>query len=90
MNVDKIKAPILLIHGQDDNNTGTFPMQSERFYAALKGQGVPSKLVLLPYESHGYVAFESIMHTLYEQDVWLEQYVKNNKKNSDNGGSGGK
>jgi len=76
MNAHKIKAPLLLIHGEDDNNTGTFPMQSERFYAALKGHGVPCQLVVLPYESHGYEAYESIMQTLYEQDEWLERYVK--------------
>lgn len=71
MQADKIKKPLLLVHGEEDNNTGTFPMQSERMYAALKGQGAPCRLVILPHESHGYRAYESIMHTLYEMDAWL-------------------
>ena len=55
---------------------GTFPMQSERFYAALKGHGAPSKLVILPHESHGYRARESVMHTLYEMDEWLQRFCE--------------
>ena len=74
---DKLKAPILLIHGQSDNNTGTFTMQSERLYTALKGNGGTVRLVLLPYESHGYVAKESILHQAWETWQWLEKYVKN-------------
>ena len=72
---DKIKKPLLLIHGEADNNTGTFPMQSERFYQALKGHGGTARLVLLPHESHGYAARESIMHTLFEMDRWMETYI---------------
>lgn len=77
---DKIKAPLLLIHGEADNNAGTFPMQSERFYNALKGHGATTRLVILPNESHGYLARESVLHTLWEQDRWLEKYVKNKKE----------
>lgn len=73
----EIKTPLLLIHGEADNNSGTFPMQSERFYAALKGHGATTRLVMLPYESHGYRARESVMHTLWEMNEWLEKYVKN-------------
>eukprot|EP00850_Spirogloea_muscicola_P015508 SM000119S25651 [mRNA] locus=s119:274744:280961:+ [translate_table: standard] len=73
MLANKIKKPLLLIHGEDDNNTGTFPMQSERFFAALKGHGAPCRLVLLPHESHGYRGRESVMHTLAEMDAWLEE-----------------
>jgi len=72
---DKIKKPILLVHGEEDNNPGTFPMQSERFYQALKGHGAPCRLVLLPHESHGYRARESVLHCLYEQDQWMEKYA---------------
>lgn len=78
---DKIKEPLLLIHGEADNNSGTFPMQSERMYAALKGHGATVRLVMLPHESHGYQARESIMHTAWEMDQWLEKYVKNRKEN---------
>jgi len=77
---DKMKTPLLLIHGEADNNSGTFPMQSERYFNALKGFGAPARLVLLPKESHGYSAIESILHLLWEQDQWLEKYVKNKGK----------
>jgi len=77
MHADKIHDPILLIHGTADNNSGTFPMQSERFYNALKGLGATARLVMLPSESHSYRARESIMHVLWETDRWLEKYVKN-------------
>lgn len=76
---DKIKAPILLIHGMDDENSGTFPIQSERLYNAIKGHGGTTRLVFLPKEFHGYRAKESILHTLWEMDQWLETYVKNKK-----------
>ena len=79
MHADKMKTPILLIHGGNDNNSGTFTLQSERYFAALKGLGAPARLVILPLESHGYAAKESILHTLWEQDQWLEKYVKNRK-----------
>lgn len=77
MNAHTMKTPLLLIHGEDDNNSGTYPMQSERYFNALKGLGAPVRLVMLPKESHGYAAKESIMHMLWEQDQWLEKYVKN-------------
>ncbi|UOQ79310.1 alpha/beta hydrolase family protein [Hymenobacter sp. 5414T-23] len=74
---NKIKTPILLIHGEADNNSGTFPIQSERFYNALKGHGATVRYVVLPAESHGYAARESIMHMLWEMNSWLDKYVKN-------------
>ncbi|MBZ0242555.1 MAG: prolyl oligopeptidase family serine peptidase [Bacteroidales bacterium] len=77
MNADKMKYPLLLIHGEADNNSGTYPMQSERYFNALKGLGATVRLVVLPKESHGYRAKESILHLLWEQDEWLEKYVKN-------------
>ncbi len=76
MYADKMKHPLLLIHGADDNNTGTFTMQSERYFNALKGFGAPARLVILPKESHGYAAKESVLHVLWEQDQWLEKYLK--------------
>lgn len=77
MHADKISEPILLIHGEADNNPGTFPIQSERFYNALKGHGATARLVMLPHESHSYRARESVMHMLWETDRWLNKYVKN-------------
>ena len=77
MHADKMKTPLLLVHGEADNNSGTYPMQSERYFNALKGLGGPARLVMLPKESHGYRAKESIMHVLWEQDQWLEEHVKN-------------
>ncbi len=73
---DKIKTPILLIHGEADDNQGTFPIQSERFYEALKGQGATVRLVWLPLEAHGYAAHESLQHMLWEMNRWLDTYVK--------------
>ena len=77
MHAEKMKTPLLLIHGEADNNSGTYPMQSERYFNALKGLGAVTRLVMLPKESHGYRAKESVLHTLWEQDQWLEKYVKN-------------
>jgi len=79
MHADKMKTPLLLIHGEDDNNSGTYPMQSIRYFNALKGLGAVVRLVMLPKESHGYRSKESIYHVLWEQDQWLEKYVKNKK-----------
>jgi len=73
---DKIKTPLLLIHGDADNNTGTFPLQSERLFSAMKGLGGTVRYVSLPFESHGYSAKENILHMLWETDQWLEKYVK--------------
>lgn len=76
---DKIKTPMLMIHGDADNNAGTFTLQSERMFQAIKGLGGVSRLVLLPNESHSYAAKENIFHMLWEMDTWLEKYVKNKK-----------
>jgi dipeptidyl aminopeptidase/acylaminoacyl peptidase len=77
MYAHKIKTPLLLIHGEADNNSGTFPVQSERLYQAIKGNGGTVRFVSLPLESHGYQARESIEHTLYEMITWFDRYVKN-------------
>jgi len=71
-----IKAPILLIHGEADDNSGTFPIQSERFYAALKGAGATVRYVTLPNEPHGYRGRESTGHVLWEMTTWLDRFVK--------------
>jgi dipeptidyl aminopeptidase/acylaminoacyl peptidase len=76
MHAEKVDEPILLIHGDSDNNSGTFPMQSERMYGALKGHGATVRLVMLPNESHGYRARESVLHMLWEMAAWLDEYVK--------------
>ena len=78
-NADKIKDAMLIIHGEQDNNSGTFPIQSERMFQAVKGMGGTARLVMLPNESHAYRARESIMHMLYETNSWLDKYVKNAK-----------
>jgi dipeptidyl aminopeptidase/acylaminoacyl peptidase len=81
MYADKIKTPLLMIHGEMDNNTGTFPIQSERLYNAIKGHGGTVRFVLLPYESHGYAAKENILHMLWEQNQWLDKWVKHADQN---------
>lgn len=80
MNAAKMKTPILLVHGEADNNPGTFTLQTERYYQALKGLGAPARMVILPKESHSYVAKENILHLLWEQDRFLEMHLKGNKK----------
>ena len=75
--MNKIKDAMLLIHGAEDSNSGTFPIQSERMFQAIKGLGGTARLVMLPNESHAYRARESIMHMLYETNAWLDKYVKN-------------
>lgn len=78
---DKIKKPILLLHGEADNNSGTFPIQSERLFQAIKGNGGTARLVMLPHESHGYRARESVLHALAEMFEWANKYgaAKENK-----------
>lgn len=76
----KVKDPILLIHGMADDNQGTFPIQSERYYAALKGAGATVRLVMLPAEAHGYSARESLLHMHWEYINWLDKYVRNKKQ----------
>jgi dipeptidyl aminopeptidase/acylaminoacyl peptidase len=76
MNAEKMKTPLLLVHGDADNNPGTFTLQTERYFQALKGLGAPVRMVLLPKESHGYAAKENILHLLWEEDQFLEKYLK--------------
>ncbi|MFN8575666.1 MAG: prolyl oligopeptidase family serine peptidase [Candidatus Sericytochromatia bacterium] len=83
-NANKINEPILLIHGANDENPGTFPMQSERMYSAIKGLGGKVRLVMLPYEGHHYQARESVMHMLWEMNEWLNRNLKDNITKTDN------
>jgi dipeptidyl aminopeptidase/acylaminoacyl peptidase len=76
MFADKIKTPMLLIHGEADDNDGTFPIQSDRMYQAVRGNGGTVRLVFLPYEAHGYRGKETIEHVLWEKSQWLNKYVK--------------
>ncbi len=79
MHANKINEPLLLIHGENDNNSGTFPIQSKRMYQAVKGNGGIVRLCMLPEESHGYRARESVLHTQAEMIAWFDKYVKNAK-----------
>lgn len=76
---DKIKTPMLLIHGEADDNDGTFPIQSDRMYQAVRGNGGIVRLVFLPHEAHGYRAKETVEHVLWEKFAWFNKYVKNAK-----------
>ena len=73
---DQIKAPLLLIHGEADSNPGTFALQSERLYQAIRGFGGTARLIMLPHEDHGYRGRESVLHRLWESQRWLDRYVK--------------
>jgi dipeptidyl aminopeptidase/acylaminoacyl peptidase len=79
MAANKINEPILFIHGENDSNPGTFPEQSERMFAAVKGTGGTARLVMLPHEDHGYRGRESVLHTLDEMFDWFDKYVKHAK-----------
>lgn len=76
MNAEKMKTPMLLVHGEADNNPGTFTLQTERYYQALKGLGAPVRMVILPKESHSYVAKDNILHLLWEQEQFLDKHLK--------------
>ena len=76
---NQIKDPILLMHGEVDDNSGTFPIQSERFYMALKGHGATVRYETLPFEAHGYAGRETLLHILAERINWFDKYVKNAK-----------
>jgi dipeptidyl aminopeptidase/acylaminoacyl peptidase len=73
----KVKDPILLMHGEADDNSGTFPIQSERFYMALKGHGATVRYITLPFEAHGYAGRETLLDILAERINWFDKYVKN-------------
>lgn len=77
LDAHRIRAPLLLIHGEADDNIGTFPIQSERMYQAIRGNGGTARLVMLPHEGHTYAARESVEHALYEMIAWFDKYVKN-------------
>ena len=76
MHADKINEPLLLVHGDSDNNSGTFPIQSERLYQAIKGNGGTVRLVMLPYESHGYRSRQCVLQTQAEMVSWFDEHVK--------------
>ena len=82
LHADKINEPLLMIHGENDNNSGTFPIQSKRMYQAIKGNGGTVRLCMLPFESHGYRARQSVLHTQAEMIEWLNKYVKNSGADS--------
>ena len=79
MYAEKINEPLLLIHGEEDPNSGTYPIQSRRMYQALKGNEATTRLVILPYEGHIYRARESLLHTLYETIEWFDTFIKYKK-----------
>jgi dipeptidyl aminopeptidase/acylaminoacyl peptidase len=79
MHADRLKEPILLIHGADDQNPGTVPLQSRKLYESIRGTGGTARLVMLPHEGHGYLARESVEHVVWEMLAWFDKYVKNAK-----------
>jgi dipeptidyl aminopeptidase/acylaminoacyl peptidase len=76
MHAPRIRRPLLMIHGQADENPGTYPLQSERFFQALKGHGATARLVLLPHEGHAYCARETLHRVAAEITAWLDQHVR--------------
>ncbi len=86
MHATKLKEPILLIHGEEDQNPGTVPLQSKKLFECLRGTGGTARLVMLPCEGHGYRARESVEHTIYEMLAWFDKYVKNSTPDGDEAG----
>ncbi|MEL7509750.1 MAG: prolyl oligopeptidase family serine peptidase [Cyanobacteria bacterium J06554_1] len=76
ISAEKINQPLLLIHGAEDNNAGTYPLQSERLFEAMKGLGGTVRYVSLPAEGHAYRSREAVGHVLWEMVEWLDQHVK--------------
>jgi dipeptidyl aminopeptidase/acylaminoacyl peptidase len=76
-NADKIKSPLLIMHGMDDANPGTEPVQSPKLFQAIRGLGGTTRLVMLPHEPHWYTAMESNEQEVYEMLTWFDKYVKN-------------
>ncbi len=74
---DKIKLPLLIMHGKDDANPGTTPLQAVKLYEAIRGNGGTTRLVMLPHEPHWYAAMESNEQLAYEELRWFDKYVKN-------------
>jgi dipeptidyl aminopeptidase/acylaminoacyl peptidase len=85
---DKIGAPLLLVHGERDANSGTFPIQSERLFQAIQATGGTARLVVLPHENHGYIARESVLHVLAEQFSWLDRWLGGAENNTQQAGNG--
>ncbi|MFZ4058526.1 MAG: prolyl oligopeptidase family serine peptidase [Ferruginibacter sp.] len=77
---NQIKTPLLMIHGEADNNSGTFPIQSERLFNAIKGHGGIVRYIQLPFEAHSYASKENVLHMLWEMNEWLDKYVKKGGK----------
>ena len=77
MHAVKINEPLLIIHGEDDQNPGTVPLQSVKLYESIRGTGGTARLVMLPHEGHGYYARESVEHAIWEMLDWFDRYVKN-------------
>jgi len=74
---DKFKTPILIVHGAEDANPGTTPLQASKLYEAIRGNGGTARLVMLPHEPHWYTAMESNEQLIYEMLNWFDKYVKN-------------
>jgi dipeptidyl aminopeptidase/acylaminoacyl peptidase len=83
MHANKLEEPLLLIHGEEDQNPGTVPLQSRKLFECLRGTGGTARLVMLPHEGHGYRARESVEHVICEMLDWFDKYVKNAKPVAD-------
>ncbi|HEY2075046.1 MAG TPA: prolyl oligopeptidase family serine peptidase [Streptosporangiaceae bacterium] len=84
---DKITSPLLLVHGERDANSGTFPIQSERLFQAIQATGGTARLVVLPHENHAYIARESVLHVLAEQFSWLDRWLDSARRNTEQAGN---
>jgi len=73
---DQIDTPLLMYHGGDDDNSGTFPIQSRRMIHALTTLGKTAVLYEYPYESHTPRAIENKLDMWARFIGWFDTYVK--------------
>lgn len=78
---DHLDTPLLMYHGGEDNNTGTFLIQSERMIQALTGLGKTAVLYIYPFESHGPRCLETYQDMWARWLSWFNVYVKQAEPN---------
>ena len=72
--IKKAKTPLLLIHGEQDNDVHI--TQAEEMYTALKMRGVDAVLVRYPREGHGFREPRHREDSLARTIQWFDRYLK--------------
>ena len=75
VSADKIKAPLLLIHGTGDTNV--VPTESEQMFTALRMLGREAELVRVQGENHGINSKPSVEEGRDAVMLdWFDKYLK--------------